>query len=115
MNLKRRDFGKIAMAGLSSSALAQPAAKPNRSFINGVQFGLQPFCYHDLAMNRENRPILIQRLVQNGLGMVELHAVWYEPNFGGPGVSADEAREKLRNWRVKPPSGEFHTHKKECS
>jgi len=113
MNLTRRDFGKLALAGLSSSALAQTAGKPNRSYINGVQFGLQPFCYHDLAMNRENRPILIQRLVQNGLGMVELHAVWYEPNFALPGVSADEARDKLRNWRLNPPAGYFRDIKKE--
>jgi len=119
MILTRRDFGKLALAGvpslagLSSIALAQTAAKPNRSYINGVQFGLQPFCYHDLAMNRENRPILIQRLVQNGLGMVELHAVWYEPNFVGPGVSAEEAREKLRNWRLNPPAGYFGGIKKE--
>jgi sugar phosphate isomerase/epimerase len=119
MILTRRDFGKLAvasvpsLAGLSSIALAQPAGKPNRSYINGVQFGLQPFCYHDLAMNRENRPVLIQRLVQNGLGMVELHAVWYEPNFAGPGVSPEEAREKLRNWRLNPPAGYFHDIKKE--
>jgi len=119
MLLKRRDFGKLALAGvpslagLSSTALAQPASKPNRSYVNGVQFGLQPFCYHDLAMNRENRPILIQRLVQNGLGMVELHAVWYEPSFAGPGVSTEEAREKLRNWRLNPPAGYFHNVKKE--
>ena len=119
MLLTRREFGKLALAGvpslagLSSAALAQSAGKPNRSLIHGVQFGLQPFCYHDLAMNRENRPILIQRLVQNGLGMVELHAVWYEPNFAGPGVSAEEAREKLRNWRLSPPAGYFRNVKKE--
>jgi len=119
MILTRRDFGKLglagfpSLAGLSSIALAQTAGAPNRSYISGVQFGLQPFCYHDLAMNRENRPILIQRLVQNGLGMVELHAVWYEPNFGGPGVGAEEAREKLRNWRLNPPAGYFRDIKKE--
>jgi sugar phosphate isomerase/epimerase len=113
MIFTRRDFGKLALAELSSSALAQTAGKPNRSYITGVQFGLQPFCYHDLAMNRENRPILIRRLVENGLGMVELHAVWYEPNFAGPGLSAEESREKLRNWRLNPPTGYFRDVKKE--
>ncbi len=113
MNLTRRDFGKIALAGIPGLALAQSAAKPNRSLIHGVQFGLQPFCYHDLAMNRENRAILIQRLVENGLGMVELHAVWYEPSFASGGVSADEARDKLRNWRLNPPAGYFRDIKKE--
>ncbi len=53
-----------------------------------MQFGLQPFCYHDLAMTRENRPTLIKRLVQNGMGMVELHATWVEPRFNVPGAPA---------------------------
>jgi sugar phosphate isomerase/epimerase len=119
MIFTRRDFGKLALAGapsfgvLSENAIAQTAGRPNRSYIKGVQFGLQPFCYHDLAMNWENRPILIQRLVENGLGMVELHAVWYEPNFGGPGVGAEQPREKLRNWRLNPPAGYFRDIKKE--
>ena len=123
--MTRRDLGKLALAGipsltgisslggLSSSAWAQTAAKPNRSLINGVQFGLQPFCYHDLPMNRENRPVLVRRLVQNGLGMVELHATWCEPRFNAPGVSAQEAREKLRNWRLMTPPDYYRNIKKE--
>src|SRR5665213_3229225 len=98
MNLTRRDFGKLAIAGIPSlsalsfgalipaTASAAPAASSNISLIHGVQFGLQPFCYHDLPMNTDNRPILIQRMVQNGLGMVELHATWFEPRFHDPGV-----------------------------
>ena len=67
-SLTRRDFGKAMLGGLSVLALrstmtSAQAAKPNRSFIKGVQFGLQPFCYHDLAMTRENRGELIRRLV----------------------------------------------------
>ena len=103
MVLTRRDFSRLALAGMPSlgglHALAQTAA-PNRSYINGVQFGLQPFCYHDLAMTRENRPELIRRLVQNEMGMVELHATWVEPRFNAPGVGAEEAREQLRRWRL---------------
>ncbi len=111
MDYSRRDFGKIAVASVPS-LLAQPA-KPNRSYIHGVQFGLQPFCYHDLLMNRENRPTLVKRLVQNGLGMVELHATWCEPRFDGPGVSPQEAREKLRSWRVTTPADYYRKIKKE--
>ena len=111
--LTRRDFGKCALAGLTASSWAQPAAAVNRSFISGVQFGLQPFCYHDLAMNRENRPTLVKRLVQNGFGMVELHATWCEPRFDAPGVSAEMAREKLRNWRVTTPVDYYRNIKKE--
>ncbi len=107
MNVTRRDFNKSVLAavpglaaGFGIGARAQTAAKTNRSYINGVQFGLQPFCYHDLAMNVQNRPELVRRLVRNEMGMVELHATWCEPRFDGPGVSTQEAREKLRNWRV---------------
>jgi sugar phosphate isomerase/epimerase len=106
MKVTRRDFSKLALtgipalAGVHRAAKAQNAVNANRSYINGVQFGLQPFCYHDLAMNVQNRPELVRRLVQNGMGTVELHATWCEPRFDGPGVTSDEAREKLRNWRL---------------
>src|SRR5687768_7850839 len=104
MNLTRRDLAKLALAGVpslagisfgSSIASAQSGSKPNRSLINGVQFGLQPFCYHDLVPSQANRPELIKRLVQNGMGMVELHAGWCEPSFAGPGVTGPQAREEL--------------------
>src|SRR5579864_989270 len=61
IDLTRRDFGKIAVAAIPGIGGAQTATTPNRSYIRGVQFGLQPFCYHDLPMSIENRPTLIQR------------------------------------------------------
>src|SRR5215469_13814276 len=103
MNFSRRDFGKLILAGTPAIAAAQRATTSgaiNRSLVNGVQFGLQPFCYHDLPMNVENRRILIDRMVQNGLGLVELHATWCEPNFTGGGVSPADARKKLRDFRL---------------
>ena len=125
MNGTRRDFAKATLAGLSRvarmagvagsavSAQAQNTPKPNRSFINGVQFGLQPFCYHDLAMTIENRPELVRRLVQNEMGMVELHATWCEPRFNTPGMSPQEARQKLREWRVNVPADHYRKIKRE--
>src|SRR5262245_23680777 len=121
MDLTRRDFGKVLIAGVSEVALLQVARDasaqahpaPNRSLINGVQFGLQPFCYHDLAMTRENRGELIRCLVRNGMGMVELHATWVEPRFNDPGVSAAAARDKLRAWRLSPPAGYYRGIRKE--
>ncbi len=112
MILTRRDFGKLATAGVPGLTWAQ-GTKPNKSYISGVQFGLQPFCYHDLPMTRETRPTLIQRMVQNGLGMVELHATWVEPTFNAPGVSAAEARDKVRNWRLTTPADYYRNIKKE--
>src|SRR5262249_2075323 len=111
-DMTRREFGRVTVVGGSavvlgltrsdSSAVEKPGAdgRTNRSLIGGVQFGLQPFCYHDLAMTPENRATLVKRLVQNGMGMVELHATWVEPRLTAPGVSAEAAREKLRVWRV---------------
>jgi sugar phosphate isomerase/epimerase len=105
VNLTRRQFNKIAMSAapivsaLSSFGnIAAHAASKIDSNIHGVEFGLQPFCYHDLPMSIENRPILIQRMVQNQLGIVELHATWVEPRFTD--ADPDVARDKLRQWRL---------------
>src|SRR5262249_56998636 len=94
-------------------ARAKARAAMNRSVIKSVQFGLQPFCYHDLTMTRENRGELIRRLVRNGMGMVELHATWVEPRFNGPGVTAAAARDKQREWRLTPPPGYYQNVRKE--
>jgi sugar phosphate isomerase/epimerase len=51
--------------------------------------------------------------VQNGFGMMELHATWCEPRFDAPGVSAQAAREKLRQWRVTTPAAYYQSIKKE--
>jgi sugar phosphate isomerase/epimerase len=121
MQMTRRELGKIAFLGLSEAALLltqtraarAQAHAANRSLINGVQFGLQPFCYHDLPMIRENRGELIRRLVRNGMGMVELHATWVEPRFNDPGVSASSARDKMRAWRLNPPRGYYQGIRRE--
>lgn len=124
MNLTRRSFAQLALGGASSllgisglSFLGKDAVarawEPNRSLIHGVQFGVQPFCYHDMIMKRENRPELVRRIVQNGFGMVELHATWCEPKFNAPGVTPVEAREKLRDWRVSAPPAYYEAIRKE--
>lgn len=64
-------------------------------------------------MNRENRPILIQRMIENKLGNVELHATWCEPRFNGPGVSAEDANKKLRDWRVSTQDSYYRKIKQE--
>ena len=125
--MTRRDFGRLAIAGapligavcawkdadLHAQAEGSPVAAGNRSLIGGVQFGLQPFCYHDLAMTPENRPTLIRRLVQNGFGLVELHATWVEPRVSDPGVRPEETREKQRAWRLSQPVDHYASVKRE--
>ncbi len=122
MDLTRRDFAKLALAGVPAltglASIAKPASNawappPNRSLIHGVQFGVQPFCYHDLVMNRANRPELVRRIVQNGFGMVELHATWCEPRFQAPGVDPADARKQLRDWRLNAPAEFYEAIRKE--
>ena len=122
MILTRRDFSMLIVAGapyvgglmLGGLAPSEAKATPRiNSVIDGVQFGLEPFCYHDLPMNIANRPILIQRMIQNQLGVVELQNPWVEPNFSGPGVSPQEAREKMRQWRLTTPPEYFRKIKQE--
>ena len=107
----------LGVRRLGGAVIEQPGGadsrRPNRSIVGGVQFGLQPFCYHDLLMTPENRATLVKRLVQNGMGMVELHATWVEPRFTAPGVSAEAAREKLRAWRIGNPVDHYRAVKKE--
>jgi sugar phosphate isomerase/epimerase len=127
--MTRRRFGSLAVSALPALAarsalngLAAPVhaqslpaagAAANRSLIAGVQFALQPFCYHDLPMTPENRGTLIARLVQNGFGMVELHATWVEPRFAESGATAEQAREKLRAWRISNPEEHYARIKRE--
>ena len=112
MKFGRRDFNRIALAGVSTGfaglAGMGRAQAPNRSIINGVQFGIQPFCYHDLPMTIETRPELLRRIVKNGFGMVELHAVWCEPQFTGA-----NSRQELREWRINAPKSHFEKIRKE--
>src|SRR4051812_4494381 len=77
--MTRREFATALFAGLpaiSTASLFRGSAaragqtptvvrSSNRSLIGGVPFGLQPFCYHDLAMTPDNRGTLLERLVQN--------------------------------------------------
>jgi len=115
----RRELGGLVLGGMASVGLvgrvssAQSVFPPNRSLINGVQFGLQPFCYHDLPMTPANRGTLINRLVTNGLGMVELHATWVEPQFAAPGVSPEDVREEQRQWRLAAPASFYQSIRQE--
>ena len=125
--MTRRHFGRLALTSAPALGVASawidadlhaqvgdPVVRSdNRSFIGGVQFGLQPFCYHDLPMTPENRSTLVRRLVQNGFGMVELHATWVEPRFTDLHVSPEQGREKLRDWRLSRSVDDYGRVKRE--
>lgn len=102
----------LQMQGWTRRANAQTRLGSS-SIVSGVQFGIQPFCYHDLDMTIANRPELLRRIVQNGLGMVELHAVWCEPSFATGAVNRQAAREMLREWRTKTSRSYYEGIRKE--
>ena len=124
IDMNRRNFNKILLGSTARVAIGggllhapfrafgQSRPKPN-SIINGVSMGLQPFCYHDLAIADYNRGILIDRMVQNGISIVELHAGWVEPVFRNGEISAEQAREKLTQWRLNTPLSFYQKVKEE--
>lgn len=125
MNLTRRAFGRLAAASLpafatatlphlSPSAHAQSGKWINSTF-SGVTVGLQPYCYHDLERIPANRPILIERMVQNKIGVVELHAAWCEPLFAYMYNTEEEVRKAKYDWRVNTPPSFFEAIRKEFS
>ena len=110
----RRDFGKIAMAGLP---LATALAKIN-SKVDGVQIGVQSYSYRDMPLDAA-----IQAMVEDGIGECELFSPHIEPKReraqaggGGRGSGNDAARQKaredLRNWRLTVPLDEIKAVRK---
>jgi sugar phosphate isomerase/epimerase len=126
MEYTRREFSKLAMAGVSMSALAVPAesgaqtAKPNSRF-GGVQIGIIAGSFRRLATSVED---VLKETAQAGLSVIELDVEFFEPYFGAPVVPAAargrtptpeeesaqrSAREELRKWRLSPPVDRMRT------
>jgi sugar phosphate isomerase/epimerase len=110
----RRDFGKIAMAGLP---LGTALAKIN-SKVSGVQLGVQSYSFRDRPLDAA-----IQAMVEDGLGECELFSPHIEPGpmprpqgGGGRGSANDptrmKEREELRKWRLSVPMEEIKAVRK---
>lgn len=111
MNYSRRDFTKLALAGLPLSAAL---AKAIDSKIDGVQLGVQSYSFRDLPLDGA-----IKAMVADGLGDCELFSPHIEA--GGiqamrPSPSATPAErraafkaynDKLREWRLTVPLDYF--------
>jgi sugar phosphate isomerase/epimerase len=106
MMYSRRDFGKLALAGVPLSiALAKIDSK-----IAGVQIGAQSYSFRDRSLDAA-----IKAMVEDGIGECELYSAHIEPtppqvSAGGAAPNAAEraatrkaAREELRQWRLTVP------------
>jgi len=116
----RRDFNKLALAGLPLSlALAEIDSK-----VAGVQLGVQSYSFRDRSLDAA-----IQAMVEDGIGECELFSPHIEPKQprpqGAGGVppandaaraAAREARaaarEDLRKWRLTVPLDEIKAVRK---
>ncbi len=102
----RRDFGKMALAGLPLSATL---AKTIDSTVQGVRLGVQTYSYRELPMDGIIDSV-IRAMTDSGLGECELFAPQVEPpNRAAKARSADatKAREDLRKWRLEVPLDHF--------
>ena len=104
----RRDFGRIALAGIPATAALAQLHKLD-SKIAGVQIGTQTYSFRDLPLDRA-----IAAIAEVGLGEVELYAPGHvEPRPGPPAAGQSQAdarkaaREALRNWRLTVALEEF--------
>jgi sugar phosphate isomerase/epimerase len=122
MKFTRRDFGKLALAGVPAAALARvempalvAANRPN-SVINGVQLGVITYSYR--SMSDTSAKALLGYIVANGISATELMGEPAEEFAGAPSTvrgqggrgrgaptpeqlaARREAREALRKWRT---------------
>src|SRR5713226_8016471 len=111
----RRDFGKLALAGLPlSMALAKIDSK-----VAGVQLGVQSYSFRDRSLDAA-----IQAMVEDGIGECELFSPHFEPTrlqvqAGAPApdqaaraAARKAAREDLRKWRLTVPLEEIKAVRK---
>ncbi|HWY46233.1 MAG TPA: sugar phosphate isomerase/epimerase [Bryobacteraceae bacterium] len=97
----RRDFGKIAMAGLP---LGAALAKIN-STVSGVQLGAQSYSFRDRPLDAA-----IQAMVEDGIGECEMYSPHIE--LGGLPHKSPVNRDELRKWRLTVPMEEIKAVRK---
>ncbi|HYK62553.1 MAG TPA: TIM barrel protein [Bryobacteraceae bacterium] len=109
----RRDFGKIALAGIPATAALAQLHKID-SKIAGVQIGTQSYSFRDLPLDRA-----IAAIAEVGLGECELYPPAHvEPRSGPPAPGQSQAdarkaaREAVRNWRLTVALEEFQQVRK---
>jgi len=115
----RREFGKITVGSLAWPRLL--GGLPD-SKVAGVRIGAQTYSFRDMPRpsSGDAVDIVIKAMTDAGLGECELWASQIEPQFPAPPAAGrgvletpearkarDDAREKLRRWRVDTPIDHF--------
>jgi sugar phosphate isomerase/epimerase len=131
--LTRRDFGKLALAGV---VVARPEGRALLrrdttveaagidSVVNGVHIGVQTYSFRDLprpAGAADSVDVVITAMKESGVSECELFAPQLEPQFpqgargargAPPSPEAIKAREDLRKWRLESSLDHFRNAKK---
>ena len=111
----RRDFAKLAVAGLPLASLSTKlawGAKIN-STVKGVRLGTITYSFRDFPRTpgKDNADAIIQALTECGIGEIELFCPNIEPG-GAAGMAPEKAREELRQWRLATPMEYFKAMRK---
>jgi sugar phosphate isomerase/epimerase len=119
----RRQFGKLALAGMPAIANRAQAA-PAASLIGGIPFGVETFSFHDLPAAGDAR--LIQTLMEDmkfaGLAECEIMSGhvepmgsyatgWWVATRRAPGYA--KMREDARRWRLTVPMDYYRNIRKQ--
>jgi sugar phosphate isomerase/epimerase len=121
---KRRDFGKLLLAGLPAAALTLRGQPRSASMIGGIPFGVETFSFHDLPPAGDPRllPTLIEDMRELGLTECEIMSGhvepmgsyatgWWVATRRAPGYS--KMREDARHWRLTVPMDYYRQVRKQ--
>ena len=113
MRMNRRQFGTL-VAGVPLARAFQATAPHVETRVNGVQFGLETFSFHDLPPSGNPRlvPTIVRQHDGTGVAECEIMSAHVEPF---PGISTgwwvqarrapgfQQLREEARRWRLTVP------------
>lgn len=120
MNVSRREFGQLALAGVPGLALldrslprdAASQSRPNSS-INGVQVGAITYSYR--SMPDQSAEAMLKYVVDSGISAIEFMGAAVErfggaPAGGGRGATPEQrqaAADALKKWRAEASMAPF--------
>jgi sugar phosphate isomerase/epimerase len=99
--ITRREFNRMAVAGVAAMPRAFGGAQDAKGIVAGVRLGAQSYSFRDLPLDGA-----IAGYVKAGLGFCELWQGHVEPK-GADGEDGTKQRENLRAWRLSVPLDEF--------